>query len=371
MVHPFPTAAAEPIRTEVCFRGVSMRFGETVALRDVSLTVAPGEFFALLGPSGSGKTTLLRIVAGFLRPTTGEVLLNGQAVGDLPPYRRAVAMVFQNYALFPHLSVRRNVAFGLEVRGVPPREIAGRVEEALSLVRLSGLEERRPHQLSGGQQQRVALARALVIRPRVLLLDEPLAAIDRKLRVEMEVELRQIQRRTGVTTIFVTHDQEEALTLADRVAILEGGSVVQVGPPREIYDRPASRFAADFLGAANVLVGTVQRVETEVQVEISPGFTVQLVDTRITHVGGKVVLAVRPERILLGGAARRQPNAFLGTVEGVVYTGPNTVYLIRLPSDITVRVVTHSEEAEGELEVGRQVWVGWTASAVRIVEQGG
>src|SRR5438445_3989575 len=235
---------------------VSKLYGETAAVDNVSLTVHEGEFFALLGPSGSGKSTLLRLVAGFIRPTQGTIRIGGEPVGHIPPSHRQIGMVFQSYALFPHLNVFRNVAFGLEVRKTSREEIGRRVSDALALVQLTGLEYRRPSQLSGGQQQRVALARALVIRPKVLLLDEPLGALDRRLRAEMQVELRQIQRRVGITTIFVTHDQEEALTLSDRVALMRAGRIVQLGTPHEVYDHPVSTFAATFLGDSNFLPGT-------------------------------------------------------------------------------------------------------------------
>ncbi|OGL61220.1 MAG: ABC transporter ATP-binding protein [Candidatus Tectomicrobia bacterium RIFCSPLOWO2_02_FULL_70_19] len=242
----------------VAIQGVDLAYGPVRVLKDVSLEVRPGEFFAFLGPSGSGKTTLLRLIAGFGRAQAGRVLIGGRDVTQVPPWRRNVGMVFQNYALWPHMSVRRNVAFGLEERRLPRAEIARRVEDALSLVGLADYGARRPSQLSGGQQQRVALARTIVVEPEVLLLDEPLSNLDAKLRVQMRGELRDLQRKLGTTAIYVTHDQEEANTIADRIAVLDQGVIQQVGTPIELYDRPANRFVAHFLGTANLIEGEVR-----------------------------------------------------------------------------------------------------------------
>ena len=239
-------------------REVTRRFGEILALDDVTLRIEEGELFALLGPSGSGKTTLLRAIAGFVDPDAGTISIDGDPMHHLPVHRRDIGMVFQHYALFPHMSVFDNVAFGLTVRHLTRSRIAAQVREMLALVQLEGFESRRPGQLSGGQQQRVALARALITRPRVLLLDEPLGALDKRLRRQMQVELRQIQREVGITTVFVTHDQEEALTLSDRIAILDAGRLIQSGPPQAVYERPKTVFAADFLGDANFFTGTVR-----------------------------------------------------------------------------------------------------------------
>ena len=237
----------------VRFRGVARHFGQVRAVDGVDLSIAPGEFFAMLGPSGSGKTTCLRLIAGFEQPDAGHIEIFGETVEGLPPYRRAVNTVFQDYALFPHLSVGDNVAYGLRVRGVGRAERDGMARDALAMVKLSGMEGRRPAQLSGGQRQRVALARALVVRPKVLLLDEPLGALDLKLREEMQSELKSLQRALGLTFVFVTHDQGEALSMADRVAVFNDGRIVQVGPPEEVYESPATRFVAQFVGSANVL----------------------------------------------------------------------------------------------------------------------
>jgi spermidine/putrescine transport system ATP-binding protein len=238
-------------------REVTKRFGSVAVVEGVSLQIRPGEFFSLLGPSGCGKTTTLRILAGFVQPDAGEVFIAGKRVTHLPPNERDVNMVFQNYALFPHLTVEQNVAFGLEIQKLPRAQIRKRVGWALELVRLCGLESRYPHQLSGGQQQRVALARALVTQPSVLLLDEPLGALDLKLRQQMQLELKKLQRELAITFLYVTHDQEEALTMSDRLAVMNQGRVVQVGTPQEIYERPATRFVADFIGESNFLEGRV------------------------------------------------------------------------------------------------------------------
>src|ERR1700728_677470 len=245
----------------VTFDGVSKNFGDVKALDNVSLKIGRGEFMTLLGPSGCGKTTLLKLAAGFLGPDSGTVAIDGQCVNDVPTYKREIGMMFQNYALFPHMSVAENIAYGLKTRHVPRHDIRRRVTEALALVKLTGMEDRKPRQLSGGQQQRVALARALVINPTVLLLDEPFSALDKNLRASMQVELREIQRKLNVTTIFVTHDQGEALSLSDRVAVMSEGQIRQLGTPQEIYRNPCDRFVASFVGDTNVLRGRLESIE--------------------------------------------------------------------------------------------------------------
>ncbi|SEJ57186.1 ABC transporter ATP-binding protein [Demequina mangrovi] len=277
-------------------RGLHKRFGETVAVADLDLDIEPGEFFSMLGPSGSGKTTVLRCIAGFEQPTSGTVELFGADVTALAPFARPVNTVFQDYALFPHLSVIANVEYGLKVAGVARKERRARAEEALGQVRLAGLEDRRPHELSGGQRQRVALARAIVLRPQALLLDEPLGALDLKLREQMQVELKELQRSLGITFVFVTHDQDEALTLSDRVAVFDAGEVVQLGTPREVYDHPRNRFIASFVGSATLL---------EPEVAEALGLA-------------RAPMAVRPERVLLDAPAGGVP----GTIAEVIYTGP-------------------------------------------------
>ncbi|HET6159254.1 MAG TPA: ABC transporter ATP-binding protein [Dongiaceae bacterium] len=311
------------------------RYDAVAALDGVTLTFREGEFFGLLGPSGSGKTTLLRAIAGFVTLDRGQVQIDGQDVGGVPVHARNIGMMFQNYALFPHMSVAENVAFGLEVRGRPREEVAERVKAALAMVRLGGLELRKPKQLSGGQQQRVALARALVTRPKVLLLDEPLGALDKHLRQEMQVELRRIQRQVGITTIFVTHDQEEALTLSDRIAIFDSGRIIQEGAPMAVYERPVTKFAAGFLGDANFLQGRVASLESgglaRVALEIGGEASCRLSDGQV---GQPVLLALRPEKITLAAAGAAGLNAVRGKVLDVVFSGNSTTYRIAVGDQI-------------------------------------
>jgi spermidine/putrescine transport system ATP-binding protein len=305
--------------------------GAARALDDVSLDIAPGEFFTLLGPSGCGKTTLLRMIAGFERPDSGSISLNGEVLDGLPPHRRPVNTVFQSYAVFPHMTVAANIAFGLQMQRRARAEIARRVAEMVALVRLDGMERRRPAQLSGGQQQRVALARALAARPAVLLLDEPLSALDLKLRSEMQLELKRLQTEVGITFVFVTHDQGEALALSDRIAVMRAGKVLQVGTPREIYERPASVFVADFVGESNLLPAT--RIDTG-RFRLGCGAELHA-DDGSCH-GLSVTLAVRPERAMLAlaGAA----DGLSCTVEQIVYLGTDTTYHLRLADGAKLRV---------------------------------
>ena len=306
-------------------RGVSKFYGEVAALDDVTLDFADGSFCSLLGPSGSGKTTLLRSIAGFIEPDRGDILIGGVSVEQIPVRRRGIGMVFQNYALFPHMSVFDNVAFGLSVRGMSSGEIETKVRDMLALVRLEGFDGRKPRQLSGGQQQRVALARALVTEPKVLLLDEPLGALDRRLREEMQIELRQIQRTVGITTIFVTHDQEEALTLSDRIAIIDQGRVVQVGAPGEVYERPETAFAARFLGDANFFEGTAGTGGTVESAAFGP---VRTADP-LPAAGSPALLAVRPEKMrLLEVADDSGDNRIDGTVRQIVFSGNSVTYIV-------------------------------------------
>jgi putative spermidine/putrescine transport system ATP-binding protein len=340
------------------------RYGDFHAVRDVSLSVADGEFLVLLGPSGCGKTTTLRMIAGFIEPTAGQVRLGGIDVTVLPPWKRNAGMVFQSYALFPHLTVAQNVAFGLEMRKIPRAEIDKRVEETLALVRLEGYGGRLPRQLSGGQQQRVALARALAIHPDVLLLDEPLSNLDAKLRQEVRVEIRELQQRMGLTTVMVTHDQEEALTMADRLVVMNEGSVRQVGSQRDLYERPADRFVAGFVGRSTFLDGTVEapgrfRTDGGLSLVCAGG------------IPGKASLSLRPERLEIAAAAHSASfagldNCLPGTVEFVSYLGAMIDIHVRLsPSD---RLVVQIANREGGFapEVGQKVHVGWRASAGQV-----
>ena len=344
--------------------GVTKRFGETPALDGVSLRIEEGELFALLGPSGSGKTTLLRAIAGFVDPEAGAIRIDGDAMRDIPVHRRDIGMVFQDYALFPHMSVFDNVAFGLSVRHVARSEMAERVRAMLALVQLEGYEERRPGQLSGGQQQRVALARALVTRPRVLLLDEPLGALDKRLRRRMQIELRQIQREVGITTVFVTHDQEEALTLSDRIAILDAGRIVQSGPPQAVYERPRTVFAADFLGDANFFTG---RTDGDGCVRTSRGSELFTADVA-EDTGADVILAVRPEKLRIaraGNPASDGANRLAGTVASVLYAGSTVTYRVAC-DEVEVTVLEQNREAT-PIEQGEPVTVSWRPEHTVVV----
>jgi putative spermidine/putrescine transport system ATP-binding protein len=337
--------------------GLSKRYGDFHAVRDVNLQVADGEFLVLLGPSGCGKTTTLRMVAGFIEPTSGHVRLGGGDVTELPPWRRNTGMVFQSYALFPHLTVAQNVAFGLEMRKQPRADIAKRVDEALALVRLGGFGARLPRQLSGGQQQRVALARALAIRPDVLLLDEPLSNLDAKLRQEVRVEIRELQRQLGLTTVMVTHDQEEALTMADRLVVMNEGSVCQVGTQRELYEQPADRFVAGFVGRSTFLAGKIEapgRFRTEGGLDL----------TCSGGTPGPASLALRPERLEIAPAPLSGlDNRLSGTVEFVSYLGALTDIHVRLSPADRVVVQIANRDSSFAPQVGQQVHIGWSAAA--------
>ncbi|WP_066946976.1 ABC transporter ATP-binding protein [Microtetraspora fusca] len=338
------TAVAGRDGRAVSLRGLRKSFGSVVAVAGVDLDVADGEFFAMLGPSGSGKTTVLRMIAGFESPTAGAVELGGRDVTRLAPFERDVNTVFQDYALFPHMSVLENVEYGLRVKRVPKAERRARAMEALASVRLDGFEKRRPAQLSGGQRQRVALARALVNRPRVLLLDEPLGALDLKLREEMQVELKAIQREVGITFVFVTHDQEEALTMSDRVAVFNAGAIEQVGTPAEIYERPATAFVAGFVGTSNLISGTTARAV----------------------LGKEGTFSVRPEklRVVLDDAdvAGSDEHSAEGTVSEVVYAGPATRFVVDLDTGTRLIALQQNQEVSS-MDVmglrGRRVRLVW------------
>jgi putative spermidine/putrescine transport system ATP-binding protein len=333
--------------------------GGVVAVAGVSLAIAQGELVALLGPSGCGKTTTLRMIAGFIAATSGRVLIGGRDVTDLPPYRRDTGMVFQGYALFPHMSVAENVAFGLEMRRVEQAAIASRVAEALRLVRLEGLGGRLPRELSGGQQQRVALARALVVNPAVFLLDEPLSNLDAKLRHEVRIEIRQLQQRLGLTTIFVTHDQEEALTLADRLVLMNKGAIQQIGSPEDLYNRPANLFVADFIGKANVIRG---RLESPGTFASAGGMAVRCAAGALAG-GSDAALVLRPERIALSPApVTGRTNAVGGRIERLTYLGPLTEYLVRCESGEAL--TAHGANlGAAPLAVGAAVWACWEPEA--------
>jgi len=337
-------------------RTVTRRFGGVVALDAVSLDVAAGEFLALLGGSGSGKSTLLRVVAGFEAPDSGTVALDGADLAGVPPHRRPVNMMFQSYALFPHMSVAANIGYGLKREGRPRAEIAARVSQAIAMLRLDGMESRRPDALSGGQRQRVALARALVKRPRLLLLDEPLGALDANLRERTGFELRAIQRESGAAFVMVTHDQAEALALADRVAVMDRGRIVQVAPPREVYERPATRFVAGFLGAANILSG----IRTADGALDCPEAACTL-RAAAPIPEGVAAAALRPERIRLSPATG--DNTARGTIEEAAFRGESSLILVRLAGGALIRV-SHAEEDGAPPPRGTEVRLAWDADAV-------
>jgi spermidine/putrescine ABC transporter ATP-binding subunit len=332
---------------DVELRNVVKRYGEFVAVQGVSLDVQAGELLTLLGPSGCGKTTILRMLTGFLQPDDGEVVIRGQVVNDLPPHQRDTAMVYQNYALFPHMTVADNVAFGLRMRRLAKAEIQRRVGEALELVRLHGLERRFPGQLSGGQQQRVALARALVVRPSVLLLDEPLSNLDAKLREQVRAEIRQVQQALGITTVFVTHDQAEALAMSDRIAVLNHGQVVQVGTPAEVYERPATTFVVDFIGRINLLEGEVHAVDQDaIVIRLPDGLQVRTASGLRCSPGERVAVGIRPEQITLGAEppGEAAANVFRATVEDVTYLGENLHYRVRLGPNVALTVIEQNRQ---------------------------
>ncbi len=346
---------------------VTKRFGDVVAVDNVSLKIEDGEFFSLLGPSGCGKTTTLRMIAGLEMVTEGEILLRGETMKEMPPFKRPVNTVFQNYALFPHLTVERNVAFGLEMKKVPKEEIKTRVAEALEMVRMANMAKRKPNQLSGGEQQRIALARALVNRPAVLLLDEPLGALDLKLRKVMQLELKQLQEQVGITFIYVTHDQEEALTMSDRIAVMNDGKVLQLGPPEEIYERPNSRFVADFIGETNFLEGTVERIDGE---DITVNLTVQAKVKAHANVpvqkGQTVGVVIRPEKISLG-----DQGVVRGLVEESIYIGTDTRFIIRL-NDKTIITVREQNLLGNQTKIyqrGDEVGLIWNPAHALVLTE--
>ncbi|MBL8832808.1 MAG: ABC transporter ATP-binding protein [Rhodospirillales bacterium] len=341
---------------------VTKRYGEMKAVDDVSLDVANGEFLVLLGPSGCGKTTTLRTIAGFVEPTSGSVRLDGKDVTDLPPWKRNAGLVFQSYALFPHLTVSQNVAFGLEMRKIPKADMPARIAEALRLVRLDHLGERLPRQLSGGQQQRVALARALVFRPDILLLDEPLSNLDAKLRQDVRVEIRELQRKLGLTTVMVTHDQEEALTMADRLVVMSEGRIRQIGTQHDLYERPADRFVADFVGRSNFIDGTI---EAPGRFRSGGGLEIACGEGRT----GTATLALRPERVaVLGSDAAATDNRFEGRVEFLSYLGAAIDLHVRISHAERVIVQLPNRPENAPPKIGDAVNLGWNRETARVFQ---
>ncbi|MCV9998688.1 ABC transporter ATP-binding protein [Pararhizobium sp. YC-54] len=352
----------------IAVKNVTKKFGDFVAVDDLSLNIYPREFFALLGASGCGKSTLLRMLAGFEQPTSGEIILDGQSLAGIPPYRRPVNMMFQSYALFPHMTVESNIAFGLKQDGMPKADIAKRVDQMLKLVKLDKFAKRKPHQLSGGQRQRVALARSLAKRPKVLLLDEPLGALDKKLREETQFELMDLQQELGLTFVVVTHDQEEAMTMADRIAVMAHGKVVQVATPPEIYEAPNSRFVADFIGDVNIFDGTVSSAGNgTVEIATQSGFTVRVASTEPLTAGAKAGFAVRPEKIRVG---RDRPacaplNAAEGEIWDIGYLGDMTVFHVKLKDGKVIKASSLNavRAMEDPLGYDQEVWISFDENA--------
>jgi len=376
---PTMSASADPASAYVRITNLTKKFGDFTAVDNVSLDIRRGEIFCLLGGSGSGKTTLLRMLAGFESPTAGTIQIDGVDMSTIPPYERPVNMMFQSYALFPHMSVEKNVAFGLEQEGLGRDEIRRQVGEILDIVKMGGFLARKPHQLSGGQRQRVALARALVKRPKLLLLDEPLAALDRKLREHTQFELLNIQQRLQVTFIVVTHDQEEAMTLGQRLGVMNHGRIVQVGTPSDIYESPATRFVADFIGSVNMFEGQVRDEEPDcVRIECRElGCQVRAQRAVSCARGATVWTAIRPEKISI---TRRRPaaaangageNLVHGTVREIAYMGDMSIYLVQIDSGKVLRVTLPNTTRGGERPIGREesVWLSWHGSSPVVLTE--
>ncbi|MFL5767130.1 MAG: ABC transporter ATP-binding protein [Actinomycetota bacterium] len=343
------------------------RFADVAAVDGVNLHMPAGEFFSLLGPSGCGKTTTLRLIAGFERPTDGQILLDGVDMAETPPHKRNVNTVFQNYALFPHLNVYDNVAFGLRYKDVPKQDVRKRVLDALALVRLEGYDKRRPSQLSGGQQQRVALARALILNPAVLLLDEPLGALDAKLRKALQIELKALQEEIGITFIYVTHDQEEALTMSDRIAVMSAGRVVQVGTPHEVYEDPATTYVADFLGVSNLMAGTAEGSDGNGRARVRLGNFEIAATQGDTDAHGPVKIVIRPERVRLEDQGASGENRVPGMVERVVYVGSIMQVIVRLAPGETLQAWVQNTGSSLPYDQGAPVAVHLPAEAVRVL----
>ena len=363
----------EDSEVAVELRQVTKRFGSFTAVKNVSLRIREGEFFSLLGPSGCGKTTNLRMIAGFELPSDGEIYLHGQPVGQLPPFKRNVNTVFQSYALFPHLTIEQNVAFGLEMKKVPRPEIEKRVKEALEMVRLPNVAERMPSQLSGGQKQRIALARAIINRPEVLLLDEPLGALDLKLRKAMQIELKELQRELGITFVFVTHDQEEALVMSDRIGVMNDGNLLQVGTPQEIYEQPANRFVADFIGETNFLPCKVMNYYGEgmAAVSVAGTLTLKAACHKDVEVGQNATLTIRPEKMHLhreGETAANGEIAFPGRIVEAVFLGTDTRFSIELAKGAVVDVRQQNIDVAAErFAEGQTVVVSWQPQSAQVL----
>ncbi len=356
--------ATETAVPDVRLENVTKRFGEVTAVDDLSLEIPRGSFFAMLGPSGCGKTTTLRMIGGFEDPNAGRIMLGDRDVVGLPPYKRDVNTVFQSYALFPHLSIAENVGFGLRRRGIKGRELSEQVASVLEKVGLEGYERRKPRQLSGGQQQRVALARALVNSPRVLLLDEPLGALDLKLRKQMQLELKAIQHEFGITFVHVTHDQEEAMTMADTIAVMSGGRIEQLGTPTELYERPRTAFVAGFLGVSNLLYGTVAGATS---VRLDAGGEVAVAREALAGLTGRVAVGIRPEKIRVGVG---ETNSFPGRVKEIAYVGVSTQYIVEAAGDSLTVYVQNAEPGLSPARPGDAVDLSFSPEAAFVVPVG-
>ena len=362
---PWTDPDAKPFIT---FRNVTKRFGDFTAVDDLTLNIYHREFFALLGESGCGKSTLLRMLSGFERPTSGEIILDGQDIAGIPPYKRRVNMMFQSYALFPHMTVESNIGFGLSQEGMPKNEIAERDAQMLKLVKLEKFAKRKPHQLSGGQRQRVALARSLAKRPKVLLLDEPLGALDKKLREETQFELMDLQQELGLTFVVVTHDQEEAMTMADRIAVMSHGKVIQVATPAEIYEAPNSRFVADFIGDVNILDGKVSASGNgKIELAANEGFTIRTAAAGDPAPGSAAGFAIRPEKLKVSRNAPTDAtfNAAQGEIWDIGYLGDMTVFYVKLDSGKVVKasMLNAQREVENPIAYDEKVWVSFGETA--------
>ena len=356
-------------KSGVCLKSLTKRFGRVVAVDDIMLHVREGEFVTLLGPSGSGKTTTLMMIAGFEPPTSGEILIRGENVLLVSPWKRNIGMVFQNYALFPHMTVFDNIAFPLHMRKIGKEEIANRVGRVLELVKLPGFENRYPKQLSGGQQQRVALARALVYDPPVLLMDEPLGALDKKLREYMQIEIRTIQRDLKITSLYVTHDQQEALTMSDRIAVFNEGKIQQVGTPDELYETPGNLFVADFIGESNFIEGKIIHLDDETASVATKDKNLVIPCSRQPDLAldQEVHLVIRPEKVKFLGSSDSSPIALDGTVEELIYIGDIMRYRIRVSDDQTLDLKQQISHGVKAFKRGDRVAVGWSPADMRIL----
>ncbi|MCI2399157.1 ABC transporter ATP-binding protein [Aliiroseovarius subalbicans] len=366
---PWEAPDAKPI---IQFKNVTKRFGDFTAIDDLTIDIFPQEFFSLLGPSGCGKTTMMRMLAGFESPTEGTILLDGQDIAPVPPNKRAVNMMFQSYALFPHLSVSDNIAFGLKRDGLSKDKIADRVEEMLKLVQLSQFASRKPHQISGGQRQRVALARSLAKAPKLLLLDEPLGALDKKLRQETQFELMDIQEKTGTTFVIVTHDQEEAMTVSSRVAVMDHGKIIQVATPQQIYEEPNSVYVADFIGDVNIIRGTAKRADGDhVHITFAADHAPLIAATkRDIAEGSEVALAIRPEKIAISTEKPEdRNNAIQGKVLDIAYLGNISTYHVELPGGAVVKAQTANTRRvhRRSFTWDDSVWLSWTDTAGAVL----